>query len=870
MGADLYLSSVLQACYERYGHIYHLAQSAHRLALGDVATALETESRKLKEALTLHAEQVGAMPTDLFDLVAEIADLTQSACSVWTGALAEQIATLIHQLESGTAEVTDETGPSGLACLARDLVELLKERPEDAITHGATWLARHLETMARQKAETEGLPRVLAGLASSMQEALEGNGAGALAMLVERRMVPALARTSDDQADCLRALAQALDPLVAVFPLTMESVDFAPGQALARWRELAQRLQDVTDTLRTNLLTALEEPVFQSIAVTNALAGALAHIEELWQGAEQLLPELETAMDTLGDLLMRTLPPPDLAMGDGTPSEGTDPAPPVSSPLRQAFGTILRHRVICQGVAQLIGRCAHAAEHLLGEEPMPALREICREMAAMLYEAYRQAERDEPEPPLLSRLAERFELTVPLAPGVTLLPGTAMDLCYVQMQAAGHSMHQQSRVQEWVSQAIEDEPITTGPTGIVLRFWRLLQGEPILWAQLLAELLRERLAHELPQTSAREQVVALLDQLQGLLEARPTPRLQALLSELSEKVPGTSPLTDPIARLSQLAGGEMGDALTAAFQDLFREAQRLSTQATEPEEKRRLADLGWLLDLGKALLQPLGEAQAHQLGRALVDLCVACRSEIPGDAEAAFAASLMQVCLEKRDDQRLPDEFQVLLESLVEVGPQPPRADPRLAPLWRFRLLRILILKHLRLNERREAEANAGEPAHPAGSVPSFTLVAQVLQTISRALYAWLFPENGYFRDAYNDGSILWMAAGVFWPAIADQIAELIDEQDRQLAPWLAEEGEIPAQIPPEQVRELIALLQESDLRLPSYNQLARWGKRTIRVEEQGPYSLSAWHAYFEQRRRTLLTFLEEALAREEPILCSL
>jgi hypothetical protein len=869
MGADLYLQSVLQACHERYGQASHLVDHALRLAMGDVAPALDAESQRLKEALTRHARQAGEMPTDLFDLVAEIADLAQGACSVWAGAIAEQIAALLFQVNSETTEIANDIGPSGLVCLAHDLVEVLRERPEAAIMRGAAWLARRLETEAQG---TEGASQVLAGLGTSLREVLEGNGTGALALLVERRMIPALSRASADQADCLRTLAQALDPLMPSIHIPLEGGDFAPGLTLARWLDLARRLQDLTDRLRTDLCAALEAPVFQHNAVTGALASARARFNELWPDAEALLPELETAMDTLGSLLMRTLPLPDQVPGDSTPIEvtATAPLPPVSSPLRQAFGTILRHRVICQGVALLIGRCAHAAGHLLGEERLPALREICRELAAVLSEEQRQSEPDEPEPALIPQLTERFAHTVPLAPGVTMLPGTMMDMCYIQMQATIHMWQKQSQVQEWVSHAIEEEPPTAGITGIVLRFWRLLQGEPVLWAQLLAELMREQFYQASGQPARQEQVMELLDQLQGLLEARPAPRLQALLHELDGRISSTSPLAGPVARLAQLTRGDIGEAVRDAFQQLTQEVSHLAAQADSPEEQHRVADLNWLLELGAALLLPEEEARRDSLCRMLVTLCADCQQSEPQSPDAAFAAQMAQVFLGERDEHRQRDEFLALLESLEDAGPQPPRADPRLAPLWRFRLLRILILKHLRLNERREAEANAGEPAHPAGSVPSFTLVAQVLQTISRALYAWLFPANGYFRDDYNDGSILWIAAGIFWPAIADQIAEPIDVQNRQSAPWLAEEGEIPAQIPVERVRELLTLLQESEPHLPSSEHLTRWGSHTIRVEEQGPYALSAWHAYFAQRRAALLAFLEEAIARQEPILCSL
>lgn len=222
---------------------------------------------------------------------------------------------------------------------------------------------------------------------------------------------------------------------------------------------------------------------------------------------------------------------------------------------------------------------------------------------------------------------------------------------------------------------------------------------------------------------------------------------------------------------------------------------------------------------------------------------------------------LTQIATWYEQDETLLRRLQVLLEGLPDMGPQPPRADPRLNPLWRFRLLRELITRQLGLD---------AAPTERAENPDDFPLVEHVLWVITRVLSAWLFPPDGYFRDPYTDASILWVAAGAFWPSIADQITEPIDEPSQSSSPWLAAEGDIPAQIPLARVRELAALLSTPSSNLPEQHHLARWGAPTMRVEAEGPYRLSAWHAYFEQRRQTLLAFLEKAIAREEPILCSL
>lgn len=96
------------------------------------------------------------------------------------------------------------------------------------------------------------------------------------------------------------------------------------------------------------------------------------------------------------------------------------------------------------------------------------------------------------------------------------------------------------------------------------------------------------------------------------------------------------------------------------------------------------------------------------------------------------------------------------------------------------------------------------------------------------------------------------------------------EEPDPQWRAWLPPEHTTLAPLPLTRMSELRELLRTSDLRLPSRAQLERWGTRTIRLEEEGPYGLEAWYAFFARRKEQLLAFFDEALARQEPILCSL
>ncbi len=854
MGADFYLQTVLHACHTRYGRVHQLADEVRCLIQGDLQHVLSAESQHLKAALSLHAQQTGMMDTILFDLVAEIADVAQGEYAVSTVALAQQIAVLIRQQDDWTEETTATVGESGAACLVQDLLDLLQGHREPAITHGVNWLAHQLATAEQQATpEQQARTQALANLGRSMVELLHGNPTSALTILVERQMIPQIKRACADQLDCLNDLTNALDPIMSPACSTSpEGTDFTPGQVLAQWSDLVRRFHEATTTLHEKLTKTLHLPVFESALVTLHLVMARAHIETLKHEGEALMPQMETAMGTLGTLLMRTLPS-DFGQDSRTESDTSVPIS-IPSPLRQTVGTILRHQIICGEAVHLIEQCIHVTQQVLGGETAPALLEICRGMVALLYADLQKTQEHEPKEPLSQTITKSISPSVPLAPGVMLLPGTVMDMCYVQIQATIYQSQHHQRIQEWVQNALTDEQATTGS---ILRFWQLLLEEPTPWVILLAALLREMLQRQADPTPEHTRVMSLVEQFQDLLREQPASRLQALCTELREKIPSTSPLVEPAERLLQLAQGQISSYVAEAFAHMSQEVEHA---ADWPEECKH--DLQLLLDLGHACLHSSQEQHPLLLLSTLFSLCDA--SQPCEMSEVLRIRLVAALACPEAEDVRLR-AVQPLLDELPELGPLPPNTDPRLSADWRFRLLRDLIARQVRLEEA------SAQPTmeHDRSSVlpETFPLLALVLKRVQRMLHAWLFPENGYFRDPYNDTSVLWVATSAFWPAIADQITEPLDKQNQSDSSWLA--SEITAQIPLADIRALVDLLTDSDLRLPSQEHLARWG-HAIRVEETGPYSLSAWYGYFEQRRQTLLAFLTEAITREEPILCSL
>jgi hypothetical protein len=868
MGADLYLHSVLQECADRYGRASHLAQQAAQLVQGDVQQALHHESQQLKKALTLHAQQTGAMSPLLFDLVAEIADLAQDESTVWGITLADQIADLLRQADAKAAEALGESGP---ARLAHDLAELLKGRPEDAITAGIAFLAQRLATLAEQApAEEATLTQALAQLGQSMQAVLQGDPGSALALLVEKQMLPEMEQACADQAECLSALTQALEPLVSEDRTDStdalgaeDDASFAPAQVLARWHHLASRLHEATASARTNLRETQHLRAFQGLAVARHLAIAQARVQALWGEAEALQADLEAAMGTLGDLLVRTLPPLPGTLPDEIPNSADLDllAQPISSPLREVIGTMLRQRIICHNTVHFIEYCVHVVERLLSGAREQALQAIGEGMITLLRAAQEERWGEDAAVPFSQQVVPGMAPSVPLAPGVTLLPGTRMDSYYLSIMASARQFQQQQQVEAWMQRALGEEQ-TTSAGGIVLSFWRLLQGEPLLWAALLTKLLGEHLASA--RTPASKRARLLVGQLQSVLQGEPDPRLQALLSELQAIIAPDSPLNPPTERLRDLLRGDTDLQVQETLAQLSQEVQHHVEQGDWPEAHAR--DLKWLLDLARAWAQASAGEEAHLLLTTLVQLVAACRDVEPEQAQLAELLTRSMSIVDE-EDARLRILRQVF-SALPELGPQPSQTDPRRDPLWRFRLLSALLNEMPCLEMAREEQAES--QAARGEEQGEIALLEPVLDLITRMVFAWRFPPEGYFRDPYNDASTLWVAAGIFWPAIANHIAEPVDEQQKERCAWLLEAEDIPAQIPLAHVSKLAARVAARDLHLPSREQLARWGTHTIRVEEEGPYSLSAWHTYFAEQRLALLAFLEEALTRDEPILCSL
>lgn len=120
--------------------------------------------------------------------------------------------------------------------------------------------------------------------------------------------------------------------------------------------------------------------------------------------------------------------------------------------------------------------------------------------------------------------------------------------------------------------------------------------------------------------------------------------------------------------------------------------------------------------------------------------------------------------------------------------------------------------------------------------------------------------------------SIFWIALGCFWPGVTADVVEAVHTPDPAWRAWLPPQQEESGLywLPPTLARQFVTVLARDELRLPTRANLERWGRQTIRVDDEGPYSLASWYAFFARRKQQLRDFLEQAIASNRPILCSL
>ncbi|HEY1352232.1 MAG TPA: hypothetical protein VGF67_21655 [Ktedonobacteraceae bacterium] len=714
MGADLYLPDVLQACHQRYGRAAALAEQLISLVEGKGQPQIVRTGRQLKEALVLHARRNGEMAPALFDQVAEAADLAQGELAVATRVLAGQVAVLV-QAECASMVARDEgLGAAGPLTLIADLLTLLTARADETILRrGAVLLAQHL--LARRDSATLMHAGLLIG------EVLAGNSHGVLSLLVERRLLPALEHARTAQADCLQNLEDALAPLVSDLSASPETAESPAARALLQFHRLACALLETIAHLHQQLTAGGQTEVARAPLLPDLLEDARTCLEELWNEEENLHTQTR-AIEALRPLFMRTLPP--------HPDQTTHQQEGQASPLQRVVGCLMEHHMLWPTLLQMLTRELETVRTILTGDSRAALSELCCIQVFLLGP-------DQAQPGATSFQGPHL----PISPGVLMVGTDLMGYCYLQTMSVAQQARHDAQLRTWVEDALSETPVTASTSGLLLRFWRLLQGDSSLWREVLIGRLRATLDLQMSTDPvlglASNQLDTLLAELQGLLEERPYARLQTLLTRIQAEVAADSPLIPAAQRLQAFLQGDLTEALGETLAQLEEE---IETGQGWPQDRRR--DALWLLTLARTLWR----TRAAEHGPLLcATLRAACDEDGSGGARVRARLPRDWPADEPGQRQLLLDLLTGLQEVLPETGLQSPNADLRTLPDWKLRLLRTLLQTHLVVAGHADAYSEHTERPCELLALPP------VLQKLQGLLLAWRFPPQGYFRDSYND-----------------------------------------------------------------------------------------------------------------------
>jgi len=710
MDADFYLPEVLQACHERYGRAAVLVERLVRLAEGNSEPQIAEAGQQLKEALVLHAHQSAEMPPALFDQVAEAADLAQGELAAATRVLAADVEVMVQEVCAPLAESAEDLGFPGPLTLTADLLALLSGRlDETIIRRGATLLAQQLLSLPESA--------ILTHAGQLIVDVLAGNPYGVLALQVEHRFLPAIEHLRTSQAESLRYLEEALVPLLPDLSAPPEDRDeeTTTAHAMRQFHQLAIKLSTTIARLHQQLQAGCQTPADWHGTLLLHMEDAHRHLEDLWQEDEHLHTRAR-AIEALYPLFMRTLSP--------SPDVLTRQNDQRASPLQRAFGSLMELDLLWPHLLQMVTRELETVRTILTGDFCATLAEICSILVLLL----------KPEQAPLDRSSLLGEPHMALTPGVQMIGADLMGCHYLQTMSAAQQTRRDMHLRTWIEHALhQHSPLSTAP-GLLLRFWRLLQGDGSLWSEVLAARLRDALRQPDDFACAdpsQTRLDALLEELQGLLADQPRVRLEALLTRVQAQVRGDSPLIPAVSHLRTLVRGDCSADLATSLRHLEQEVDR---HQEWPADRRH--DVLWLLTLARSLWQA-AEGGRDQL------LCTTLRTvyEEVGIRGSALHMLLVAGWPQEEDAGHLflLDLLDSLQKEVPEEGPHLSSQDPRAQRDWKVRLLRTLVQARLAFAEHKESRQ---------GMV---SMLSPLLHTLQGLFSVWCFPADGYFRDPYND-----------------------------------------------------------------------------------------------------------------------
>ena len=881
MGADLYLRSAMDTAHSTYHQVHVLARQAYGLARGEAGGRLSELAERLFEDVRAWSAREGPPDTAIFDLSSQIRDLAQGETTVWLQDLSAQL------LREVQGEGVDPLFPT----LAQVVCDLAQGRSEEELYALIDILIEGLQQEAQaQEGNQEPWVREALEKAACVSDLARGNPASAL-----REVASQLQEKLREGRASLEVACVSLSDLVAQMQeLALESVELdmsglvrALQRERATWEgrlarsfdDLSARSQGLLDLVTGRNPADAQPPQEDAaawLAETRAQGEQFIQALADWQqaggeGAEAMLGPLNGlfALFPVGGAAEQ-----EPVTGPGSEQEQRDAGEDAHAPAepRSAFPDLLQRYVA--GINSWSMTAMPVMMYLV--QGAQVLCELTRGETSDLFLFTTRDLVEHLRPPVPDDAQEggASEEPVALAPDADVL-----DMLWHEVyRGAGRAADAEARKRR---QEDEADPSTSPHFCLAVHLRDLAQGDAsrllgAVSARLL-ETVREKCGTPSGDAAGAGRVPAALlplaEQVAALARGEPECRLRVLCGQLVEHLrqvadPGGSPL--PLAeQVAALARGELLGPLRRLLQDLAEQVAPLEEDAGGRVVRLR-ASVGQAHDL---LCGNDAGAQARALIERRLDALLQDGMPEGGEGEDGAQAAMDALIARARalfsgeatseatERQRLGEVIALLLDAL----PQLIRARGGIAALHEA-------LAPAGSTPREQAPERVlaqDAPAAPDAGRLSDRVLAGIAQALLHRslvlLEELLLPPEGYFRDGYNDTCVLFWSTGKFWMTDIHDIAQ--DLGDEAWPDWWRHR-QPPRALSVPQIRQLFQHIQQTDQRMPPRERLKRWPH--LRVDDEGEHSLEAWHASLRERRQELLAFLDGALRREEPILCSL
>lgn len=906
MGADLYLVSVMNQAADTYRPARELAMQALHLAQKDPTGGFHVLARDLFEAVRNWFTGPGTFDPELYDLTVQVRDLAQGETSAW---LRELCAQLLRDVRQSNSQPDAEGGEGVLLDLVQQVSDLMDGRTETAalallaeieervsacledccapdvpgaadeqVSEGAAALGRE------EMPQAAGLDaQSLAHLARKMRYLASGIPLDAIAdlttfLLQQEKIQRALGVGLDAKlggiVDRIQATASEVTADVASLPLMVSRLQYATIQ----WRSFVQgyfgdldgRIEEIQATASEGGEDLTHEETQTLLQHLGGLAERIQRELSGWQSQAQKhgeamvrilceagvnLPQRFPSLEEVSDELTQFIREAG-KRGEGRAEAGdnaeAETEPRLHDLMDRCMHLVLQRMIMAGGGLAFFAQVVEKTIELTRGQTAHRLTL----MATSFVEHVRPSDgepEEEPDP-------------------VPVDDGDAMDGLWYQLESGVRKIAEQSlrRCQE---EEVDLSSREVFPLSIQLR--NLVCGDPSSRMYVLAERMAEILGFPSASMAVESdtyeqeapderQPMSLARQVCGLLQGDPRNRLRTLMPDLlaALQVAGAY---EPLAIVRQMEDLLQGKTIEQ-MQLLVRElVNSLEGEATLPDEGRRV-----VCALSREVLGLLEGDPVEKVGEILrmILLHIVERlqklREITHEADASLwgETAELSALLGGEDVKEVDwDKVREILSPMIDAL----SLHTQKCESCESDGVQSL---YASLCEQTEVCALCLAPQGGASKYKKlfFACIRALLQRIIDDLEELAWPKEGHFRDNYSEASVLWMARW-FWQTDVVPLVETDDLDSLPEISWWPHDYGVRGLLPIPAIRQIYQRVQEAEPVFPTQEKLARW---RLRVDEAGDHSIEGWHASLCRKRERLLAFLDEALRREESILCSL